>query len=338
MRHRQKMRNVVLGICLLALSCLMLVACGSSSDGEADGGGQDEASGGRAETFIFADAGWESIRVHNHVASMIIEEGFGYETDVMPGSTPATFQGLENGDIDIYMEVWTDNLETYDSVVESGEILELSVNFDDNAQGLYVPTYLIEGDPERGIEPVAPDLQSVEDLPQYWELFQDPEDSEKGRIYGAITGWAADELLQERLEEYGLNETYNYFSPGSDAAMVTAIVDAYENGEPWVGYYWSPTWVTGKYDLTLLEEPRPFPPTRVTVAVHKAMAEKAPEVVEFLEQYETSSDLTSEALAYMEDNNVSEEEAAEWFMQEHETLWTEWVSEDVAEKVLSALD
>lgn len=324
-RHLKKMRKTVLSVCLAVVSSLMLAACGGNS------------AGGGTEKLIFADAGWESIRFHNHVAGIIIEEGYGYETDTIPGSTPATFQGLQNGDIDLYMEVWTDNLDTYDAVVESGDILELSINFDDNEQGLYVPTFLIEGDPERGIEPLAPDLTSVEDLPQYWELFKDPEDPQKGRIYGAITGWAVDELLQDRIKAYGVDETFNYFSPGSDAAMVTALVSAYEKGEPWVGYYWAPTWVTGKYDLTLLQEADPFPPTKVTIAVHKDVEQNAPEVVEFLKQYKTSSELTSAALAYMEDNDTTEEAAAKWFLQEYEDLWTQWVSTEVADKVKAAL-
>lgn len=323
MRHLKKMRASFVSVVIVC--SLLLSACGGKSAGSNSG------------PLIFADAGWDSIRVHNHAARIIIEEGFGYETDEMPGTTPSTFQGLQNGDIDIYMEVWTDNLDTYDEVVESGDILELSVNFDDNAQGLYVPTYLIEGDAERGIEPLAPDLKSVEDLPKYWELFKDPEDNQKGRIYGSITGWAADELLKARVQDYGLTDTFNYFSPGSDAALLTSLVTAYEKGEPWVGYYWSPTWVTGKFNLTLLDEPNPFPATVVTVAVNKELEKTAPEVVEFLKNYETSDQLTSEALAYMEDNDADEKAAAIWFLKEYEELWTQWVPEDVAEKVKASL-
>ena len=115
--------------------------------------------------LVLADAGWDSIRVHNSIASFIIENGYGYKTDVITGSSSITLQGLTQGDIDIYMEAWTDNFkEIYNSGIDSGDIEELSINFDDNAQGLYVPTYIIKGDAEKGIEPIAPDLKSVKDL------------------------------------------------------------------------------------------------------------------------------------------------------------------------------
>lgn len=325
-----------------ALFLVVLAACGGDS-----AGGED---GKKIETITFADAGWDSLRVHNEIAGKIIEEGFGYETNSTTGSTPATVQGLRQGDINAYMEIWTDNIkEVYNEAIESGDIKELSINFDDNSQGLWVPTYVIEGDEERGIEPMAPDLKTVEDLKKYPDVFQDPEKPNKGRIIGSPSGWAVGEHLATKVETYGLNENFNYFRPGSDAAIVTSLADAYKNGEPWVGYYWSPTWVTAKYDMTLLEEPEfneeqwkkdkgtEFPPNKVVVAVNSDMTEQAPEVVEFLKNYKTSSELTEEALLYMKDNDASAEEAAHWWLKQHEDLWTGWVSEEVATKVKDSL-
>lgn len=322
-------------IVMFSTLLLILSACSSSGDSDKE-----------LEKIIFADAGWDSIRFHNSVMQIIFEEGMGYETDVTVGSTPATLQGLRQGDINVYSEIWTDNVkEIYNEAIEAGDIVKTSVNFNDNVQGLYVPTYVIEGDEERGIEPIAPDLKTVEDLKKYPELFADPEDPDKGRIIGGPTGWAVSEQIATKMETYGLNEMYNYMMPGSDAAIVASLADAYKAGEPWVGYYWSPTWVTAQYDLTLLEEQEydpeifnknfgtAFPPNDVVTAVHKDMLEQAPDVVEFLKNYETSSKLTEEALAYMKENESTPEEAAAWWMKQNEDLWSKWVSEEVAAKV-----
>lgn len=248
------------------------------------------------------------------------------------------------------MEAWTDNFkEVYDPGIQSGDIVELSVNFDDNAQGLYVPTYMIKGNAEKGIEPITPDLKSVKDLPEYWEVFKDPDDPQQGRIYGSPPNWFADEVLRGKFETYGLEETFDYFNPGSDTALSTSIVSAVQKGEPWVGYYWEPTWIMGKYDMTLLEdEPYTkekwedgfaceFPGVKVTVAVNKEVVEKAPEIVEFLKNYETSSELTNKMLAYMQENDADADETAKWFLQEYEDLWTQWLPEDIINKVKEAL-
>ncbi|WP_243641284.1 glycine betaine ABC transporter substrate-binding protein [Xylanivirga thermophila] len=306
--------------------------------------------GQKKEKLIFADAGWDSIKIHNAIAATIIENGYGYKTDIMTGSSPIVIRGIRQGDIDICMESWTDNIkDVYEPGIENGEIIELSVNFDDNAQGLYVPTYVIEGDKERGIEPLAPDLKSIKDLPRYWDVFNDPDMPNKGRIYGAPPNWASDEILRTKMDTYKLDETYDYFNPGSDTSLNTSIVSAYEKGEPWVGYYWDPTWITGKYDMTLLEdEPYTeekwangyrceFPGVRVTIAVNKNLPEKTPEVAEFLKNYKTSTKLTSEMLAYMQDNDAEPEEVAKWFLQEHKDIWTKWVPDDIAQKVNASI-
>src|SRR5690625_2694650 len=316
---------------------IILSACGDSDDGG-------------IETIVFADAGWDSIRVHNSIAQKIVEEGFGYDTEVQAGSTAATFQGLIEEDINVYMEAWTDNIkEVYEEAIDNGDIEELSINFNDNAQGLYVPRYVIEGDAERGIEPMAPDLKTVEDLKNYPEVFEDPENPGMGRVINAPSGWAVADHIDDKFEVYGLDETLNNFMPGSDAAIVADLASAYEDGEAWVGYYWSPTWPTAGYDLTLLEEApydeeiwndsraTEFPPNDVVVAVHKDVPDQAPDVVEFLSNYETSTELTEEALVYMDENDASPEEAAIWWMNEHEDIWTSWVSEEVAEDVKDAL-
>jgi glycine betaine/proline transport system substrate-binding protein len=305
------------------------------------------------DKIIFADPGWDSVRFHNGVAQMIIEEGYGYPTEVISGSTAATFLGLKEGDIDAYMEIWTTNLgDTYYDPIKEGIIIETSVNFNDNAQGIYVPTYVIKGDSERGIEALAPDLKKAVDLKKYREVFKDEEDPSKGRIYGSPPGWKVDEILRMKLVSWGLEDTFNYFSPGSDSALSAAIVGAYEKGEPIAAYYWEPTWVMGMLDMTLLED-EPYSDEKwaeeggyacefaaqdIAIAVNKDLPERAPEVVEFLKNYHTTSAMASAALSYMMKNECDTREAAVWFLKTREDVWTKWVPEEIAEKVKEAIN
>ena len=302
------------------------------------------------DNIVFADPGWDSVRFHNGVAQTIIEEGYGYSTEVISGSSPATLLGLKDGDIDVYMESWTANWgDVYYDALEEGLIIEVSVNFNDNAQGLYVPTYMIKGDSKRGIEPMAPGLKTVKDLKDYWKIFKDEEDPSKGRIYGAPPGWKVEEIIITKVKNYGLDEYYNCFSPGSDSSLSAVIVGTYEKGEPIVAYYWEPTWVMGMLDMTLLED-EPYSEEKwnngyacefesmdITIAVNKDFPEKAPEVVDFLSHYHTTSAMASAALSYMMKNECDTRDAAVWFLKTREDVWTKWVSEEIAEKVKKAI-
>jgi len=304
------------------------------------------------DIIVFADPGWDSARFHNSIAQTIIEKGYGYPTEVIAGSTAATFLGLIEGDIDVYMEIWTANLgDTYYDPIKEGSIIETSINFNDNAQGIYVPTYMIKGDSERGIEAVTPDLKTVFELKNYWEILKDEEEPSKGRIYGSPPGWKIDQVLRLKMKTWGLEETYNYFSPGSDSALSAAIFAAYEKGEPIAAYYWEPTWVMGMLDMTLLEDTPyseekwteengyacEFAPMDIAIAVNKDFPERAPEIVEFLKNYHTNSAMASAALAYMMENDCETMDAAIWFLQTREDVWTKWVPEEIAEKIKEAI-
>lgn len=305
------------------------------------------------ETLVFVDWSWDSALVHNRIAGFVAEHGFGHDVDYLFADTVPGIQGIRRGDIDISMETWIDNFQDlWDEATAEGSIIDLGPNFPNAPQGWYVPTYMIEGDPERGIEPVTPDLKSIFDLPKYWEVFKDRENPRKGRFYNGVTGWVVSGHNVTRLETYGLDEYYEVFYPGSQAALDTSIQRAYERGEPWFGYYWEPTWIMGTLDMTMLEEPDytdacwdedtgdygcAFPAVEVRIAVNETLPERAPDFVKFLENYETELGHTNEALAFMELEGGSVDDAAKWFLREYESLWTTWLNDDVVSKVKAAL-
>ncbi|MBC8587858.1 glycine betaine ABC transporter substrate-binding protein [Paratissierella segnis] len=298
-------------------------------------------SEGATKEIKFADAGWDSNKFHNAVAGLIIEQVYGYQWSEVPGSTTVLHEGLLKGEIDVHMEVWTSNIASYENDVKEDKFKDLGLNFGDNYQGFYVPRYVIDK--------YAPDLKYVWDLKKYPDIFPDDEYPDKGRVYGAIPGWEVDEIMHNKYLYYGLDENFIYFRPGSDAALASAITSAYEKEEPVVAYYWEPTWLMGKYDFVLLED-EPFdestykegktelPPVPVTVGVSNDFYDEEPEIVEFLTKYETSSALTSEALAYMQDYDADYNDTAIWFLKEHDELIDKWLNPDEAEIIRSYLN
>jgi glycine betaine/proline transport system substrate-binding protein len=305
-------------------------------------------SNNESTKVVFGESGWDSMKFHNAVAMFIAETAYDMETKEVSGTTPVTYGALKKGDIQVFMETWSETVTTYKEDISAGLVTELGVNYDDNVQGLYVPRYVIEGDAERGIKATAPDLKTVEDLQKYYDVFTDPDDPAKGRIYGSISGWAVDEIMRKKVAFYGLDKYYNYLDPGSDAALAAAIAGAYEKGDPIVAYYWDPTWLLGKYDLVLLgdapynpdtyrEGQCAFPSMRVTVCVNPDFYNEHPEFCEFLSKYRTSSQLTSEALAYIYENNAEYLDCAKWFLTEHDDLIDQWLPADKAKLVRDAL-
>ncbi|MFP3942646.1 MAG: ABC transporter substrate-binding protein [Alphaproteobacteria bacterium] len=308
---------------------------------------------------VFAGLNWDSNAFHTEVARHIIEAGYGCRTEVVPGSTLPLHTGMQRGDVDVAMEIWSNVIsEPWRKGLKRGLVAELGVNFPDTVQGWFVPRFVVEGDAERGIEPMAPDLKSVFDLPRYKKLFKDPENRSKGRFLNCVFGWLCEVINTKKLKAYGLDDDFNNVRVGSGAALAAAISGAYRRGEPVLAYYWGPTRVLAVHDLLKLEEPPydedtwnafmeerhpdkavAYPPSPVKVGVNTKFKEAAPTLVRFLTAYETETAHVLEALAYLEKNEGSRpKDAALHFLKTREDVWRQWVSEEVAERVAQSLD
>jgi len=307
-----------------------------------------------AEKVTFVDFSWDSVQIHNRIAAFIMEHGYGYEPDFVFTQSAPGLLGLERGNIHVAMELWVMSyLDWWNRAVEEeGKVLDLGDTFPKGLGGWYVPTYIIKGDKERGIEAVAPDLRSVFDLPEYWELFIHKENPKKGRFYNGPTGWSTSHINTIRFKTYGLDEYFDIFPTGSDTALQTAIMTAYKRGKPILAYYWEPTWVMGSIDMTLLDEPPHdpsrwgegkdygcgFPERKIRIGVNAKWAETHPDLVEFLKKYETSMEQNNEFLAHMKATKASIDETAMKFLRDNTEQWKSWVDPEIAEKVQAALD
>jgi glycine betaine/proline transport system substrate-binding protein len=85
-----------------------------------------------------------------------------------------------------------------------------------------------------------------------------------------------------------------------------------------------------------------FPAVTVDIVVNSDLLTTAPEIVTFLQAYETDAAMTNAALAFYDDVDASTAEAAlmeaaEWFLNEYEEVWTQWVPADIAAKIRAAL-
>lgn len=293
--------------------------------------------GGEVVNITATDNQWDSQRIHSAIAKLVVEHAYtGYTFETSTASSNMNWLALVDGEIDLDIESWTDNVLSYPDDVARGDIVDVGVLVPDSKQGLYVPRYVIEGDPERGIEPMAPDLKTVKDLAKYASVFPDDEDPSMGRLYGGTPGFMADDVLNKKYKAYGLDEYYTYVRLGSEATIAASLVSAYNLGQAWVGYGYEPTLITGQLDLVLLEdEPYDtdlffdglcaYPSQKLKIVSSRGFAEKAPDLLGFFQNYETGSALIADALAYMDENKATVEETAIWFVKENDALLDQWL-------------
>ena len=303
-----------------------------------------QAEAAPKETVVFSDLNWTSAQVQNRIAQYILENGYGYPTDVILGATIPNFQGFQKGDIHVTMEIWLPNQSIgWEKALEIGDVVSVGTSLVGDWQSTFViPKYVADANPG---------LKTPQDLlkPEYQELFSTADSRGKARLVACVIGWSCEVVNTEQIEAYGLTDALHVISAGSQEAMFAEVYAAYEKEEPWLGYMWGTGDPGLKLDLVRLEEPSytkecwdadkacAFDTSLVLVAVHKSLLPRAPDVVAMLQNWEFSIDIYKSIFQWIDANPGSEaSEAAVWFLNNNK-VWESWVTPEAADKVNAAL-
>lgn len=300
-----------------------------------------------------AEMNWASAGLAAWVDKIILEEGYGCDVALVTGDTVPTFTSMnEKAEPDVAPELWVNSVKIpLDTAVEEGRIIIASeILTDGGVEGFWVPTWLAE---QEGI-------RTIEDALARPELFPGAEDESKGAFFSCPSGWSCQLITQNQFRAMGGEEKgFELVDPGSAAGLDGAIARAFNREEPWLGYYWAPTAILGKYAMTRLElgvehdrehwdnctvvnncpDPRlnEWPRSDVFTAVTKEFAESNAVTMDYLGKRAWSNEIVNSLLAWMGDNQATNEDGAYYFLENNPEVWTEWVPEDVAAKVRDAL-
>lgn len=311
----------------------------------------------KPQPIHFGDITWESGSFITEVLRLLVEKGYGYSTDTLPGSTVSLEAALAKNDIQVIGEEWAGRSPAWVKAEAEGKVFGLGDTVKGATEGWWVPEFVIKGDPERNLPPLAPELKSVADLPRYAKVFQDPEDPQKGRFLNSPTGWTSEIVNSQKLKAYGLGDSFVNFRTGSGAALDAEVASSIRRGKPVLFYYWSPTPLIGRYKLVKLEEPafdadawktladasNPNPrgtrslPAHLAIGVSAPFRAQYPELVALFSKVDLPIDLLNQTLAAMSEKRLQPRAVAQAFLREHPDVWSAWVPADVAEKVRGSL-
>ena len=324
-------RFLLLAVALLAVATAM-VACESSDE--------------EKTTIIFSDLNWTSAQFQDRVAQYIVEEGYGYPTDVVFGATLPLFQGLRRGDSNVTMEIWLPNQdEAWMEAQAAGEVVSIGESLGKDWQSAFViPRYVQEEHPE---------LVSVDDLKkdEFKELFATTETGDKARLVSCPIGWACEEVNAKQVEGYGLQDHVHIVNPGDGSAANADLYGAYDRGAPWLGYQWGTNDPVVGLDLVTLEEPAysdecwfttkacGYEPATILIAVHPDLLVQAPDVIEFLRAWDMSIERYDAVGKWRQANRGADiNDTALWWLNNNVDVWSAWVTEEAAEAVKAALE
>ncbi len=205
-------------------------------------------------TIKIAENDWTGQLIDINLAKIILEEHMDYDVELIFSEYSAQWVGMANGDLDVAMEVWplsaSEAIKEWVHEKKKLEIIgELGVT---GTTAWWVPTYVIKGDAERNIKPVAPNLKDWRQLNDYKKVFARLESGDKGFCIDSVDTW--ENHNSERIKALGID--FLNVHAGAEAPLLAEIRGAYERGEALlICDRLQPHWIFAKYDLTRIRLP-----------------------------------------------------------------------------------
>jgi len=309
---------------------------------------------------VIASQNWASAELMAEVDKVILENGYGCEVELIPGSTMPTFTSMdEKGAPDMNPEQWANAVYTplIKAVDEGRLVIANKAPIGGLGEGWWITPGTIE------LHPEIKGMTAVEIL-EHPEWFPDKEDPSKGAFHGCPAGWGCQLVNANLFRAFDMEKKgWVLVDPGSAAGLDGSIAKAAESGNPWLGYYWNPTSIVGKYDLQPVPwgvdfigrdhwdncivkpeqecaDPKPsaWTHSEVNSIITAEFAERGgSDIVSYIGARTYPGTVMNGMLVWMGDNQAGGSDAAIEFLNNHEDVWSTWVSSSVVDKIKSAL-
>ncbi|MEM5313634.1 glycine betaine ABC transporter substrate-binding protein [Paraburkholderia sp. JHI869] len=317
--------------------------------------GISQANAAGCAGVTIASMNWQSAELESAVDKVILQEGYDCQVNMVIGDTVPTITSMvDKGKPDIVSE---GAIALLPAIVQRGldekKIVKGAKTIQEGAvYGWYIPKYVADAHPE---------IKTIPDALKHPELFPDPENPGKGAIYNGPQGWGMTVNTAQLFKAYNAaSDGFRVIDTGSAAGLDGSIAKAYERKQGWLGVYWSPTSLLGKYKMVKLEagvpvdeaewkrcttvascpDPKPtaWPVGQLYTLVAKPFADHAsPEVMKYLDTRTFKTADLQAIMVWMTDNQATGEDGAKRFLKEKQDVWTKWVTPAAAEKIKASL-
>jgi glycine betaine/proline transport system substrate-binding protein len=244
----------------------------------------------------------------------------------------AMFTGMADGSLDAVLEIWPSGItDAENAYFDDGTVSHIGELGAVGRIGWFVPRSVIDAHPE---------LSTWEGFatPDAAALFATAETGDLGRFLATDPSYS--QFDEQIIANLGLPFEVQY--SGSEPATIAELDARVAADEPVVMYWWTPTAAVAKYDLVKVELPEvteacttsaaasdggyecDYPEDVLIKAASAQLAEKAPDVLAFLEAFTLTTDDQLEMLPAFEiDGDDPAAVAAEW-VAGHEDTWKTW--------------
>ena len=279
-----------------------------------------------SEPISIARMQWPSAAILAHIHAEILARTYDCAVEVVSGDLTATTSSMAlTGRPFVAPEVWLGRVAPiWNSALETGHIRQAAPSFSGgDFEGWFVPDYVAADNP---------DLTSVGDLIDHWQVFADGKS--RASFLSCPADWACSVINRNLMRAHGLDIRYTIKEPANRFELDQEIADAVSRREPILFYYWQPNGVLAQLGFTPLDmgafdaaaitcladtdcaAPRPssFPKEQVVIAISDEMFSVSPTLVAYFQHASLPLDEMNALLAYISESGGTPEDAARHFV------------------------
>jgi len=270
------------------------------------------ACGGARNEVRFGTVDWPEAIAKTNVAATIVE-ALGYETEIQELSVPTVFEGLESGDIDVFIEAWFPTMQPNLDEIDPNSVESVAINLPEATFSVAVNKPACDAG-----------VLSHEDLNDFANRF---EEDGQPTIFGIEPGNDGNQVVLEMIA----SNTYKLggwkLVESSTSGMLAEVDRRSREGE-WVAFVgWEPHWMNNKFDMCLLEDPEEAwgGKSHVETLVNEEFSEKHPQLYRFFKQMKVNREIQAELIEQIDNSGKKPEEIAVEWLRANPRIAAEWL-------------
>ncbi len=284
---------------LLLLVGVLLTGCG--------GGGSSPEN----RELKIGNIGWDENVAVSNLTKVLLEEELGYESvELQTADVGRVFEGVGNGDLDAFQDVWMPNHEEYLNEVES-DVEQLDPWFRGTTKfSMAVPTY-VKTDSGESVTSIA-------------QLNQTDAQHIIGIEPGAVI---MQRIPEDVIPAYDLKQD---LIESSTPGMLAEVEKRYNAREPFVFIAWSPHWMNTEYEFNYLEDPKNAlgsltDPSELSTIVREDLRSEDPVAYAFLDELTLTEHQVNELEAAIQEHAGDPIRGAKAWLENNRDAVQPWV-------------
>lgn len=272
--------------------------------------GQAQAAG--CDKITFSDVGWTDITATTAATTLVLK-ALGYETDIRVLSVPVTYEGLAQGDIDVFLGNWMPTMEANIAPYREAKTVD---TIRTNLEGAKYTLATNEAGVAAGIKDFADIAKHSAEL--------------GGKIYGIEPGNDGNKVILDMIEADALGMKDMEVVESSEQGMLAEVQRADTGSKPIVFLGWEPHPMNANFKMTYLTGGDDyfgpdFGGATVLTNTRAGYVGECPNTGKLLENLVFSLPMENEIMGAILNDGTDPEVAAKTWLAAHPDVWKAWL-------------